>query len=241
MNLFKHRASTLLAVAAAASILLISGGASRILTAQLGRGDDEAVLPRGTLARSLPLEIGGWAGRDQPIEESVVKAAACDDYVNRTYVRRGQAIQLWLAFGVRARDLMPHRPEVCYPGQGWTLEGSRAVEPLLADGSRLDCRIYEFRRGELNTSRVHVLNYYIIDGEYSPDVSMLRSKAWRGSGGVHYVAQVQIVAAVNSAFASDEMQEAVRVFAVDAAPAIRAAMPAAPTDPSPAANQAPSR
>jgi len=120
---------------------------------------------------------------------------------------------------------MLHRPEVCYPGNGYTLEDTRPVELPIGGGQKLECRTYQFSRGGLGAGPMTVLNYYIVDGQYSPDVSLLRSKALRGSAGIRYMAQVQVVATGGEGSGSKAASQAVRAFAVDSAEAIRGVMP----------------
>ena len=184
MRLSADQRPILLAAATAVALLLMSGGAYRLLAGYLDRPTDSVPMPRGTLAKALPLRIGEWQGKEKPVEEAVVEGADCDDYISRTYARSAEAVQLWVAYGVRARDLMPHRPEVCYPGNGYTLEDTRPVELPIGGGQKLECRTYQFSRGGLGAGPMTVLNYYIVDGQYSPDVSLLRSKALRGSAGI---------------------------------------------------------
>jgi EpsI family protein len=236
MRLSKDQRPILLAAATAAVLMLISGGAYRLLAGYLDRPTDSVPMPRGTLAKAFPMQIGAWQGRERPVEEAVVKGADCDDCISRTYARGAEAVQLWIAYGVRARDLMPHRPEVCYPGNGYTLEDSRSLELPLGGGRNLECRTYQFSRGGFGAGPMTVLNYYIVDGQYSPDVSLLRSKALRGSAGVRYMAQVQIVASGGGGAASEAASRAVCAFAVDSAEAIRGLMPDAAQTPPPVAN-----
>ena len=73
-----------------------------------------------------------------------------------------------------------------------------------------------------------VLNYYIVDGQYSPDVSLLRSKAWRGQGGIRYVAQIQIVCSAGTEAAIQAAEQAVRAFGAASAEPILACMPKSP-------------
>jgi len=75
----------------------------------------------------------------------------------------------------------------------------------------------QFSRGTLTTKKVVVLHYYIVDGEYSRDVSLLRSKAWKGSGTVRYVAQVQIVTSISPNQTADSATKTVSTFAVESA------------------------
>jgi EpsI family protein len=231
MRLSKDQRPILLAAATAIALLLVSGGAYRLLAGYLDRPTDSVPLARGTLAKAFPMQIGGWQGTERPVEEAVVKGADCDDYISRAYVRGAESVHLWVAYGVRARDLMPHRPEVCYPGNGYTLEDSRSLELPLGGGRNLECRTYQFSRGGFGAGPMTVLNYYIVDGQYSPDVSLLRSKALRGSAGVRYMAQVQIVASGGGGSASEAASRAVCAFAVDSAEAIRGVMPDAAKTP----------
>ena len=69
--------------------------------------------------------------------------------------------------------------------------------------------------------KMTVLNYYIVDGRYCPDVALLRSKAWRKTAS-NYVAQVQI--ACSSASFNDPCGDTVRAFARASADAIRSCL-----------------
>ena len=112
---------------------------------------------------------------------------------------------------------MPHRPEVCYTGAGWTLIDKRSQELPLSNEMKLPCNVLEFSRGTLNTNKVTVLDYYIVDGQYCADISLLRSKAWRGSGAVGYVAQIQIVASATTSLTAGSAAREVSTFAVESA------------------------
>jgi len=216
-----------LAAAAVAAILLLASGVGyRVLAGYLSRPTEYRPMAPGTLAR-LPLVIGDWSGRDVPLSDAIIRTTKTDDHLNRVYARPAgtSSVSLFVGYGVRARDLMPHRPEVCYPDQGWTMKENSTTDLALEDGSRIDCRLYRFSRGALDRRGVVVLNYYLVDGVYSPDVSLLRSRAWHGSGSMRYMAQVQIVAADSALGGSSAGEEAVRRFAALAAPRIRALFP----------------
>jgi EpsI family protein len=216
-----------------AIVLLIGSGAGfRVLAAYYARPPDSVPIPKGTLGK-LPLQIGDWTGRDLPMDERVIRATDTDDLVNRCYERSGsrEAVSFFVAYGVRLRDLAPHRPEVCYPGAGWTLDENRTIDLKAVDGSTLPCRILRFHRGGLESERIIVLNYYIVDGHYCPDVALLRSRVWRTNGGAKYSAQVQITCPYG-AF-QDAPGESVRTFAADSAPAVRELLAKAVAESSP--------
>jgi hypothetical protein len=124
-----------------------------------------------------------------------------------------ETVSLWVACGVRTRDLMPHRPEVCYTGSGWTLREQKAVDLPTANGGTLPCNLMRFSRGTLGMQSTMVLYYYIVDGTYCRDVS-----EWRYSlKAIGYVAQVQVVAPVPAGQTADSVERLVSAFAVDSA------------------------
>lgn len=211
---------SLLAVATtlAAVLVFLYGLGYRILAKQLTAPVHTAPMTQATLAQ-LPLQISNWRGRDLELNEDLIRATDTDAHVSRQYSRHGtlESVWLWIASGVRARDLMPHRPEVCYTGNGWTVRERKVVELPLDDDGELSCNVYLFSRGGFHTERILVLYYYLVDGVYCQDVSLLRSQAWRGSGTVNYVAQVQVVINVPSIMTVDSAQKTAMDFARDSA------------------------
>ncbi len=213
--------SVIIAAVVAGFLMLVSTAAYRVLAARLEAPVNTTSLSPAALER-LPLQIGDWMGWEVPLDEAIVRATDTDAHINRSYSQNNasQYISLYIASGVKARDLMPHRPEVCYTGAGWTLIDKRSMELPLSDGMELPCNTFQFSRGTLNTKKTVVLAYYIVDEQYCRDVSLLRSKAWRGSGTVRYVAQVQIVASVTADLTTDSAERIVRAFAVESASSI---------------------
>ena len=216
-----NRQLVIIAAIAASLLILISGVSYRVLAARLESPVNTLTIPPAALER-FPLRIGDWSGEDIPLDQTVVRATDTDALINRRYSRQNglESVSLYVAYGVRARELLVHRPEVCYPGSGWTRTSRQSMELSLTDGVQLPCRILEFSRGTLNTAKVIVLNYYIVDGQYCGDVSLLRSKAWRGSGTVRYSVQVQIVASVTNNMIAGSAARMVRDFAVESASSI---------------------
>jgi len=212
-----HR-PVIVAAVVATILMLVSTAGYRVLAARLA-GSVATSPIRPEALEQLPLQMGGWAGKEVPLDEAIVRATDTDAHINRYYSRKNglETVSFYVASGVRARDLMPHRPEVCYTGAGWTLTDRRSMELPLSNGMKLPCNILQFSRGTLSTERIMVLDYYLVDGQYCRDVSLLRSKAWQGSGTVDYVAQVQIATSVASAQIAHSARTIVSDFAVESA------------------------
>jgi EpsI family protein len=213
-----NRRPVVAAAVVASFLMLVFGLTYRVLAARLSAPVNTAPVQPAVLEQ-FPLQIGGWRGEEVPLDEAIVRQTGTDAHLNRRYVRGGglECVSFYVACGVKARDLMPHRPEVCYTGAGWTLTDRRSVELPLSGSAKLPCNLMQFSRGTLNTQKVVVLDYYLVDGQYCADVSLLRSKAWRGSGTVRYVAQIQIVTPVTATFRAEAAAKAVSDFAVESA------------------------
>jgi len=201
-------------------LLIASGAGYQWLAGQYAHASSSVPIPRGTLGQ-LPMEIDGWKGRDVPISDDIIRATDCDDFVNRAYARpeKRQNVGLWVAYGVKFRDLMPHRPEVCYTGNGWTLDEIRELKLAAADSTAIPCRLLRFTRGALGGERITVLNYYLIDGQCYPDVSGLRKDICKFNSDIQYVAQLQITC--SDALFQAAAEQSVTDFAVDSAALIR--------------------
>lgn len=70
---------------------------------------------------TLPLELGRWIGRDEPMDPEILQKAQCDDYLNRVYEdpsRPGRPLRLWINYSTHGLNLR-HTPEICLPSGGW--------------------------------------------------------------------------------------------------------------------------
>lgn len=210
---------TIIAAAAASGLMLLFGLGYRAVAARMEAPVNTTPVSQQSLDR-LPLEIGDWTGLDTPVDANIIEATDTDAHVSRQYLMNNGvgSVSLWIASGVRARDLMPHRPEVCYVGSGYSLTRQESPDLELADGSVLPCNAMEFSRSALNNNRVLVLYYYIVDGEYCRDVSEWRYKLiWTQIG---YIAQVQVVTAIGETTSAEAAMRQASQFAVESAPFI---------------------
>jgi EpsI family protein len=210
-----NRQPVIIAALVASFLMLVLGVGYRGVAGWLATPVNADPITQETLSR-LPLQIGAWTGQDTPLPPAIIEATDTDAHVSRRYSKGNSVdmISLWIASGVQARDLMPHRPEVCYVGNGYTLVHQQNAEVPLSSGATLPCNVMEFTRGTLNTEKVLVLYYYIVDGVYCQSVAQWRYQVLRRIG---YVTQVQVVAPVTALRQSDQVREMVFDFTTESA------------------------
>lgn len=200
--------------AVAVLVVLVAGGTIyRRGLAALNRADIAQAFERDSL-KTMTNSLGQWTGTDKKFEEWVVKVADVDDYLLREFTNEqtGERVTLYIAAGARARDLFPHRPEICYPSNGMTMSSLDRVTVPAADGD-FEARLFQFRPGGMNGHPIAVLNYFVVDGLKSADEGPIRERARTGQSSVRYLAQVQITQTQRQAVEFSETKSTLIDFA----------------------------
>ncbi|MBN2022629.1 MAG: EpsI family protein [Pirellulales bacterium] len=122
-------------------------------------GSKKAVAPPEHTLSSLPLEIGSWRGEEVPIaDERREEAIGADETINRRYRNAsGDSISLHAACFVKFDRSVPHSPDVCYPGNGYTKITDKTVELPCSEGAPGRAKLVAF---EMNGRRVYVLFWF---------------------------------------------------------------------------------
>lgn len=71
---------------------------------------------------TIPMSLGRWVGRDEPVPRDIIERAQADDWINRVYEdpsQPGRRLTLWMNYSRMGLN-MRHSPEVCLPSGGWT-------------------------------------------------------------------------------------------------------------------------
>lgn len=93
---------------------------------------------------SLPIESASWAqiGTDKIEEEAMLEVLGTHNYLSRRYLERNpadskspRAVELHLAYYTGMVDTVPHVPERCLVGGGWTIKSGSQTLPLKLDES----------------------------------------------------------------------------------------------------------
>lgn len=149
---------------------LAAGMGAAALLAALGKpaAHDDATTPRVNLDTMVPREFGDW--RVDAATEAFVRPAKLqgvafkvyDQVLERSFVNsRGERIMLSAAFGrEQSAGLQMHRPEACYPGGGFKVEGLEAVQLTLAGQSVGATRLHAHMPG-----RSEPITYWMVLGD----------------------------------------------------------------------------
>ncbi len=183
------------AAAVVAAAALAAAGARR---ATLPRPADATAFHARVkaVAAAVPATSGDWVGTDVPLPVEAVEQLRPNVAIQRRYVNRttGRTVSLLLVQCADVRDLAPHYPPVCYPGQGLVPAGHEPVSldvglAAAAAATRYTFEWDDFRHGD----RTRVDNFMVLpDGQTRPDMTGMDRRigaAQRFLG----AAQVQVV------------------------------------------------
>jgi EpsI family protein len=104
---------------------------------------------RHNALRELPYTLGSWTGKDQPIEERIVKAVGVSDYTNRIYFSEQDGFaQLYVGYyaSQRTGDTI-HSPKNCLPGAGWDPVQSGYAKISVPGGRQIVVNEYVIQQG----------------------------------------------------------------------------------------------
>jgi hypothetical protein len=87
-----------------------------------GRKSSEKLEAFTARLKDVPMNVGGWDGEDDAINEEEFKASNCAGCLSRTYRNReGQQVNVYVVSGT-ARHVTIHTPDWCYVGAGYKME-----------------------------------------------------------------------------------------------------------------------
>lgn len=156
---------------------------------------------------TVPYQIAGFTGRDQPVNEEEQRVAGMDTYLMRIYQRDSTgAFSLYVGYyEAQTQGKTIHSPKNCLPGAGWEPVESRPLTVALPNGSMTVNRYLL----EKETSRAIVYYWYqgrdrVSWNEFAVKWELLRDKAMHGRS---EEALVRIVVPLrgNSAAAADSI------------------------------------
>jgi hypothetical protein len=201
------RASTAMVCALCVGLLVSSGVAYRLLASGYRQMLDDPIALPVPLAR-FPGSLNGWVGEDMNIPATTVEYMRknfADDYISRRYREgiTGQWADLYIVYcSSQPSGILGHKPTVCYPGNGWTWDGTMPSEIVTRSGRKLDCRVHRFYRYSPGYQEMVVVNFYLVNGLVSvreQDFSGFWARKPNIAGDpARYVAQVQVASTIET-------------------------------------------
>jgi hypothetical protein len=115
---------------------------------------------------SLPMQLGDWVGKTEPIAPEILDESQATECISRTYVNPnhpGMPLSLWINYSIKG-DNMRHSPAICLPMHGSKNEESqtRVLEIPSPDGTTSKVSRLAYAQGEVVTK---VGFWYYIYGE----------------------------------------------------------------------------
>ena len=123
-------------------------------------------IDRPPLRRSLttlPMELGGWTGKDEPVDPEILRESQATECVSRTYFHPkfpGVALSLWINSSLQG-DNMRHSPKICLPSHGSTEVESYTRVYAIAGPDGKDVAISRLGYGEGELVQAVGFWYYI--------------------------------------------------------------------------------
>jgi exosortase len=146
-------------------------------------------------AEAVGLTNGDWIGVDIPLPRASLDELKTNVAIARRYTNQktGLSADVLVLQSPDVRDLYPHYPPVCYPGQGLKLIGSELVE-LNYRQMKIVARRYTFNRLDFRRADPTVVDNFMVVpiGETQPDTNGLERRI--GTDRRYFgCAQVQVV------------------------------------------------
>ena len=192
-----------------AVLILISAGVSYRALESLTA---DTVINLPIPLKTFPVLIGNWTGMDlsiPTITQEYMKKNFADDYISRRYIN--SKTQAWADVYIvycasKPGSMLGHKPQVCYPGNGWIHDSTEKSQFLTREGREISCLIHRFHKPSPAYDETIILNFYIVNGKLATN-----QKGFSGFWGrrfnitknpARYVAQVQISSALENSIRS---------------------------------------
>lgn len=123
--------------------------------------------------KDLPMQMGPWMGRDEFVDEQVIRTTGSTDSIFRSYQNQvtGQRVSLLVLFGP-CTEMYGHTPEVCYPATGYTQVKDAIPRVVESGGSSWPFRELVYAKGEGGQAEVQDVFYtWRYSGKWTPKPS----------------------------------------------------------------------
>lgn len=133
------------------------------------------IAPEVGVVMDLPTLIGEFWGTDEPVSASELAILPGDtEFAKKVYqdLSGDSLVAQIVLSGGEKRSI--HRPEVCLPGQGWSIQSGEVIPITLANGRTLDVmkltvtRTVDVAPGKQRTLKSYFLYWFVGKGTSTP-------------------------------------------------------------------------
>ncbi len=126
------------------------------------------IIPEAGVIMDLPTLVGEFWGTAEPVSKSeLIMLPGDTEFAKKTYQDiSGSALTAQIVLsGGEKRSI--HRPEICLPAQGWSIQGGEVIPIALSNGRTLDVmkltltRQIEVAPGEYRTMKSYFLYWFV--------------------------------------------------------------------------------
>lgn len=186
-------------LAALLTAFILAGMSVYSLASIRPSGSDEYFTDVRTAIEAMPEQIDSYIGRDRPALAAAVELLRPNKLLQREYTDplTGSSFSILIVHCGDVRDMMGHYPPVCYPSNGWKMDGVSGETIDRSEGGPIPITRYHVSRpdGEARISRV-IANTFVVPRADDPlgrdDRALDRVTRTRWSSGLG-AAQVQII------------------------------------------------
>jgi len=181
--------------------------------------------------KHFPINIYKWIGKDISMDYPIKEATGSNDYLLRLYkTENGQWVHLYITYCSQPRNMLGHRPEVCFRASGWNILDEEKTTFTTTSGKTIPCIKYLFEKPVGLRDEFTVLNFYILNGRLTEDHKEFSGIKWRRLANpkeqVRYVTQIQISSSNEEAAisAAKEMSDLIIKFFPDEQGQVKASL-----------------
>ncbi|MGR8998723.1 MAG: VPLPA-CTERM-specific exosortase XrtD [Gammaproteobacteria bacterium] len=115
-----------------APFLVILGLLALSLVAAFSIDKRDEVIPERTAFPLFPMQLSGWRGQHNSLDDSVIRKLGLSDYILADFKQADKpAVNFYVAYySSQRKGTSPHSPRVCIPGGGWQIT---EIERMLVD------------------------------------------------------------------------------------------------------------
>lgn len=177
------------------AVVILVGVQAAVWWVRKGREPEEIRAPNQSFS-GLPMRLGEWSGRDEPMDPRMGAAVGAVDVVNRQYVDElGAKIAVQVAAFATADNELPHDPHLCYGQVGWTVVDHKSLDLRVNANTTRPAQLLVF---EHDQQRILVVFWYQFGDANVTSIDGLRRARWTHFGEKAWPPLLKVLIQINA-------------------------------------------